>query len=99
MAGSYVPIVNFSSFSSAQLNAMLSAAQAALLQRMTGQVQSGSSAAQSYGMHMMSDAALIGIINSLTDILGLDTQQTMMQPNFNAPSYSVNPYSATGNPI
>ena len=99
MAGAYVPIVNFSAFSSTELSAMLTAAKAALLMRMTGQVQSGASAAQSYGMHLMSDAQLTGVINALTDILGLDTQVTMMQPNFNLPQQGVNPYTATGNPI
>ena len=99
MAGAYVPIPNLSSFSSGQLSAMLSAAQAELLTRMTGRVQSGSSAAQSYGLHVMSDATLIGLINALSDIMGLDTQQTMVQPNFNLPPQGVNPYTATGNPI
>ena len=99
MAGAYVPIPNFSAFSSTELNAMLGAAKAAWLQRITGAVQSGSSAAQSYGMHLLSDAALIATINSLTDILGLDTQITMMQPNFTVPQPGTNPYTSTGVPI
>ena len=70
-----------------------------LLRTTTGRVQSGSSAAQSYGLHVMSDSALIGLINSLVDALGLDTQVTMVRPNFTAPAQGYNPYTTLGTPV
>ena len=100
MAGSYVPIPNLSGLSPAVLSSMYTSATTELLLRTTtGRVHSGSSAAQAYGLHVLSDASLIGLINSLTDALGLDQQITTARPNFNTPSGPYDPFTTTGNPI
>jgi hypothetical protein len=76
------PTLDFGSFSSAQKTQMLAAAQAAYLQAMTGRVQNGSAAAQSYGFNLMTVAELINLINGLTIELGLTDVQDMVRPNF-----------------
>ena len=101
MAGTYVPILNLSAFSSSELSALLTAAKAEVLTRLTGRVQTGASTGQSFGMNMKTDAQLTQLINALTDALGLDAQETRVRPCFSkqgvgsdvAPSY---PYGSTG---
>ena len=66
-----IPTLDFGAFSNAELQALLTAAKAEYLRRITGRVQTGSSAAQSYGLTIMSVDDLIKLINGLTDQLGL----------------------------
>lgn len=85
MAGQYVPIANLSGLSQSALQSWYTAATTELMLRSgTGRVQSGSSAAQSYGLHVMSDATLIALINTLADYLGYTEPMAVMQPNFNS---------------
>lgn len=64
---------------------MLSAAQAEILVRMTpGRVRQGGSAAQSFGMELMTYSELVMMINSLTSALGLNTPTNLVAPNFNS---------------
>lgn len=78
------PVLDFGSFSPAQLTTLLSTAQAEYLRRITeGAVTQGSSAAQSFGMTKMSVDDLVRLINGLTTFMGLDTSTVVAQPNFN----------------
>lgn len=79
---SSVSIPNLSAFSSAELNALLTAAKAEILTRLTGRVSSGSSSGQQFAMAQYSTDELNRLINALTDALGLDTQETRVRPNF-----------------
>ncbi len=77
------PVLDYGSFSVAQLQAMLTAAQAEYLLRITtGRVRTGSSAAQSYGMDLMTLDDLVRLINGLTAELGLSDVNTTVSPNF-----------------
>jgi len=79
------PVLDFGSFSTAQQTAMLTAAQAEYLLRITtGRVRQGGSAAQSYGMDIMSVADLIRLINGLSQELGLNSDIV----NVAAPDFS-----------
>lgn len=64
---------------------MLTAAKAEYLGRITtGRVRSGGSAAQQYGMDIMTVDDLVRLINSLTSQLGLDFCETIrVRPDFN----------------
>jgi len=84
MAGNYA-VPNLSAFSTTELNALLTAAKAEILTRLTGRVQSGSSTGQSYAMNQYSTADLNRLVNALTEALGLDTEMTFVRPNFNGP--------------
>jgi hypothetical protein len=76
-------ILDYGSFSTAQLTNMLSAAQAEYLLRVTtGRVSHGSSAAQSYGLVVMSTPELIQLINGLSAQLGFDAGENRASPNF-----------------
>jgi hypothetical protein len=75
-------VLNLSAFSTSELNAILTAAKAEVLTRLTGRVQQGSSTGQSYSMNLYTIDELNRLINSLTDALGLDTQETRVRPNF-----------------
>ncbi len=79
------PILNPGAFSTAELTAMLTAAKAEYIGRITtGRVKSGGSAAQQYGMDIMTVDDLVRLINSLTSALGLDYDETLrIRPNFN----------------
>ncbi len=81
MAGK-TSVPNLSSFSPAQLQALLAAAQAEILQRLTGRVQSGSSAGQNFAMNQYTTDELNRLVNALTSQLGLDTEMTFVRPNF-----------------
>ena len=73
---------------------MLAAAQQEYLLRITtGRVRSGSSAAQSYGMDVMSVDDLVRLINGLTAQLGLDNDTVRARPTFN--KYGCAPDGAT----
>lgn len=76
------PVLNLSAFSAAELQALLTAAKAEVLVRLTGRVQSGTSTGQNYAMTIMTIAELNQLINSLTDALGLDADMTFVRPNF-----------------
>jgi len=77
------PVLNLSAYSSADLDTLLTAAKAALLQKITGTVQQGSSSAQSYSLQLMTVDELTRLINAITDQLGLDNVNTRVSPNFN----------------
>ena len=63
--------LDFSSFSFAEKQALLTAAKAEVLRRAgVGAVQTGSSAGQSFGMMKWTEEGLKGVINSLTADLG-----------------------------
>lgn len=75
-------VLNFSAFSTAEQQAILTAAKAEVLSRITGRVQQGSSTGQSYSMALYSTDELNRLINALTDSLNLDTTETRVRPNF-----------------
>jgi len=79
------PILNPGAFSNAELTAMLTAAKAEYLGRITtGRVKTGGSASQQYGMDIMTVDDLTRLINALTSALGLDFDETLrVRPNFN----------------
>lgn len=81
------PTLDFGAFSSAEKSTLLTAAKAEYLKRITGRVQSGSSAAQSYSFTQMTLGELVNLINGLTDELGLTTVETRVRPNFNKNPY------------
>lgn len=84
------PVLNLSAYSDAELAALLTAAKAALLAKITGVVQQGSSSAQSYSLQLMSVDELTRLINALTDQLGLDNVTIRVAPNFNTSGYIPN---------
>jgi hypothetical protein len=64
-------IIDFSSFTTAEKTDLLTAAKSELLRRAgIGSVQSGSGVGQSFQMMKMSDEALAGLLNSLSNSLG-----------------------------
>jgi hypothetical protein len=82
------PVLDYGSFSPTQLTNMLTAAQAEYLLRITtGRVRSGSSAAQSYGLDVMTIDDLIRLINGLTAELGLSNTTTAAAPDFSQGSF------------
>jgi hypothetical protein len=75
--------LDFGSFSTAEKTALLTAAKAELLRRAgVGAVQTGSSAAQSFGMEKMTEDGLIRMINALTVELGYAQPEIRVMPNF-----------------
>lgn len=79
------PVLNFGAFSTTELTAMLAAAKAEYLARITtGRVKGGGSAAQQYQMDIMTVDELVRLLNGLTSALGLDFSDTIrVRPNFN----------------
>jgi hypothetical protein len=78
--------LDFGSFSTAEKTALLTAAKAELLRRAgVGAVQTGSSAAQSFGMMKMSMEELTLLINSLSQELGYAQAENRVMPNFARP--------------
>lgn len=75
-------IPNLSAFSTDELNALLTAAKAEILTRLTGRVQQGSSTGQNWSMTLYSTDELNRLVNALTSALGLDTQETRTRPDF-----------------
>lgn len=98
MASGAQSIVNLSAFSATELNQLLVAAKAALLAKITGQVQSGSSTGQSYQMELLDPDQLSRLINAITAQLGLDNQETRVRPNFTGVGGYDTAWSATGVP-
>jgi hypothetical protein len=78
------PTLNLGAFSPTELQSLLVAAKAEYLRALGGRMQQGSSAAQSYGLLVMSTDELIRLINSITSALGLDSGPFLVQPNFNS---------------
>lgn len=74
--------LDFGAFSAAEKTAMLTAAKAEVLVRMTGRVQTGSSSAQNFGMSLMGYQDLVGLVNALTVELGYPQPETRVMPNF-----------------
>ena len=87
MAGTYVATLNLSAFSNSELTALLTAAKAEVLVRITGRVDSGTSTGQNFHMNQKSDAQLTQLINALTAALGLDTEETRVRPCFSRQGY------------
>lgn len=76
-------ILDFGAFSTAEKQALLAAAKAELLRRVgVGAVQTGSSAAQSFGMMKMTEDGLARLINALTVDLGYEQPVVQVRPNF-----------------
>ncbi len=75
--------LDFGAFSQAEKIALLDAAKAEILTRITGRVQNGSSSAQSFGMNLMSQEDLTLLINALTTDLGYAQPEIRVAPNFN----------------
>lgn len=75
--------LDFGAFSTAEKQALLTAAKAELLRRAgQGAVQSGSSSNQSFGMQKYTEDGLIRLINALTQDLGYPEPETRVMPNF-----------------
>lgn len=79
--------LDFGSFSTAEKQALLTAAKSEVLTRLTGRVQNGSSAAQSFGMTLMSQLDLTLLINALTVELGYQQPEIRVAPNFSGRSW------------
>jgi hypothetical protein len=76
-------ILDFGAFSTAELTTLLTQAKAEYTLRLTtGRVRSGSSAAQSYGLDVMTIDQLIQLINGLSAQLGFSFGENRVQPNF-----------------
>lgn len=75
-------VINLSAFTTAEQNALLTAAKAEILLRLTGRVVSGSSAGQQFSMTQYTTNQLNSLVNALTDALGLDIQETRVRPDF-----------------
>lgn len=75
--------LDFGSFSHAELEALLTAAKARLLAKITGTVVNGSSSSQSFGMSEMTVDQLQLLINGLTQALGFAEPELRVRPNFN----------------
>lgn len=86
--------LNFGAFTPDELQAMLTAAKAEYLRALGGRITQGSSAAQSYGLTIMTVDQLIQLINGLTTELGLDGTNVRATPNFNTHRRCL-PYGST----
>ncbi len=85
-----VAALDWGGFTTAEKQALFDAAKAEVLTRMTGRVQNGSSAAQSFGMTQMTYNELVFLVNALSTELGYPQPETRVQPNFAgcaAPNY------------
>lgn len=82
------PVLDLSIYTPAELQTLLTTAKAEYLRRMsTGRVTQGSSAAQSYGMTVMTLEDLVRLMNGISSFLGLDSGlATRVSPNFNVPN-------------
>ena len=99
MASSSSSVLNLSAFSPDELSALLTAAKAEILVRLTGRISSGSSTGQQYAMALYSTDELNRLVNSLTATLGLDVQETRVRPNFSyGGSTGSNAWPADGMP-
>lgn len=89
--------LDWGAFTQAEKVATLNAAKAEVLTRMTGRVQNGSSAAQSFGMSMMSFDQLTALVNGLTVELGYPQPETRVAPNFSGVAgWGFGPCAAAG---
>ncbi len=80
-------VLNLGIYSPAELRTLLDVAKAEYARRLTdGRVTQGSSAAQSYGMTVMTVDDLIRFMNGIAAQLGLDTTNVRAAPNFNTRS-------------
>ena len=75
--------LDFGAFTAPEKLALLTAAKAEYTQRITGRINSASSANQSYGFVQMTTEDLINLINGLAAQLGLTDVETRVRPNFN----------------
>ncbi len=88
------PILNLSAFTVAELQALLTAAKAELMIRLTGgRIASGAGTGSSYTMNMMSTDDLVRLIGAVTVELGLDDEMTFVRPNFSECGTTSNPYT------
>jgi hypothetical protein len=79
----FAATLDFGAFSTSEKQALLTAAKAEVLTRVTGRVQNGSSSAQSFGMTLMTMEDLTLLINALTVELGFQQPEIRVAPNFN----------------
>lgn len=78
------PVLDFGAFTPTELQSMLTAAKAELLVRMNpGRVRQGGSAAQQYGMDLMTYAELVSFLNGISTALGVNNPANTVSPNFN----------------
>lgn len=81
------PVLDLTIYNATELQDMLTAAKAEYLRRMgTGRVTQGSSAAQTYGMTVMSVDDLVRLMNGLGSALGLNNVTTTVSPDFSGRS-------------
>lgn len=81
------PVLDLTIYNATELQEMLVTAKAEYLRRMTsGRVTQGSSAAQTYGMTVMSVDDLIRLMNGLGSALGLTNETVTASPNFSGRS-------------
>ena len=80
-------VLDFGSFSPTQKQELLTALQAEVVTRITGRVQSGSSAGQNYAMNMWCLDDINRLINGLTADLGLSNSPTRARPDWSHAGY------------
>lgn len=90
--------LDFGAFSTSEKTALLTAAKAEVLRRMTGRVANGSSAGQSFGMTQMTYGELTFLVNALTVELGYQQPEVRVAPNFSGRNcYAYAPVAAESN--
>lgn len=78
------PVLDVGVYSPTEQLALLAAAKTEYSLRLqTGRVNTGSSAAQSYGLTVLSNDDLVRLINGLAAALNLDNVNARVEPNFN----------------
>jgi hypothetical protein len=78
------PVLDIGVYSPTEQQALLTAAKTEYSLRLqTGRVNTGSSAAQSYGLTVLSNDDLVRLINGLAAALNLDSVNARVEPNFN----------------
>lgn len=75
--------LDLTAFTTAELEALLTAAKARLLAKITGTVVNGGSSGQTFGMSEMTVQELQMLINALTAALGFPEPELRVRPNFN----------------
>lgn len=83
--------LDFGSFTVPEKQELLTALKAEILRRITGRVQSGSSAGQNFAMTQMSVAEINSLINGLTEDLGLIAVETRARPDWSRSGHGYGP--------
>lgn len=77
------PVLNLGIYTPEELANIMTLAKAEYLRVLSGRITQGSSAAQSYGLTVMSVEDLVRLLNALGEQLGLDATEDRIRPNFN----------------